>query len=116
MSWGRQWPGLPTGIWTFARKRIVIRHVIYSRGRFVGYLEAVAGVSLASLGTAVLQPWAGPGVSLLFFRRVVTPAMCAGYAPALRAPVLSTLSLAYFFVPPVYSFDIGPDDVIRLAV
>jgi signal transduction histidine kinase len=94
----------------------VIRHVISSRGRVVGYLEAVAGVCLASLGTAVLQPWAGPGVSLLFFPAVVIPAMYAGYGPALLATVLSTLSLAYFFVPPLYSLSIGLDDVIRLAV
>src|SRR5207248_1102775 len=54
--------------------------------------------------------------SLMFFPAVVLAAVYGGYGPALFATVLSTISLAFFFVPPRYSFDIGADDGLRLAV
>src|ERR1051326_6797002 len=63
-----------------------------------------------------MQPWRGPSISLMFFPAVLTVAMYGGYGPALVATVLSALSLAYFFVPPRYSLNIGADDAIRLPV
>jgi two-component system sensor histidine kinase KdpD len=56
----------------------------------------------------------GPSVSVFFFPAVVFTAMYGGYSPALVATVLSTASLAFFFVQPYNSFDIGADDAIRL--
>jgi signal transduction histidine kinase len=94
----------------------VIRHVSQAPSRIVSYLGAVGGVGLATLITVVIYPWTGSSVSLLFFPTVMIPAMYGGYGPALLATVLSTFSLAYFLVPPVYSLDIGLDDFIRLAV
>ena len=79
------------------------------------YAGAVAAVVVASLGTAAIQPWMGPSVSILFFPAVIVPAMYGGYGPALLATVLSTISLAYYFVVPRHSFVLGLDDVIRLA-
>src|SRR5436190_22285937 len=64
------------------------------------YAGAVAAVVVASLGTAAIQPWMGPSVSILFFPAVIVPAMYGGYGPALLATVLSTISLAYYFVVP----------------
>ena len=80
------------------------------------YLIAVVAVAVASIGTALIYPWIEPSISLLFFPAVVIPAMYGGYGPALLATVLSTLSLAYWFVPPRYSVDMGIDDAVRLAV
>ena len=82
----------------------------------LSYLAAVFAVVLASLATAAIQPWMGPSVSLLFFPAVVIVAMYGGYGPALLATVLSAASLAFFFVPPLYSFEIGADDAVRVAV
>lgn len=73
-------------------------------------------VALATLGTFVLYPWIEPSISLLFFLAVVVPAIHGGYGPALLSTVLSTFALAFFFVPPRYTLDIGVDDVVRLAV
>ena len=80
------------------------------------YAMAVATVALASIGTLMMRPWLGSSISLFFFPAVVFTAMYAGHGPSLAATVLSTLSLAFFFVQPYNSFDIGADDAIRLAV
>jgi signal transduction histidine kinase len=80
------------------------------------YLWAVLAVAIASAATLLVQRWIGPNVSLMFFPAVVLAAVYGGYGPALLATVLSTFSLAFFFVPPRYSFDVGPADWIRLTV
>jgi signal transduction histidine kinase len=81
-----------------------------------GYLAALLAVAAATVATFLIYPWIEPSISLLFFPAILLLAMYTGYGPALFATVLSTLSLAFFFVPPRSSFDIGIDDVIRLAV
>jgi signal transduction histidine kinase len=86
------------------------------RARGPAYIGAVIAVVVASLATAAMHRWVTPTLSLLFFPAVIVPAMYGGYGPALLSTVLSTASLAYFFVPPIYSFYIPFDDVIRLTV
>jgi signal transduction histidine kinase len=86
------------------------------KARVGAYAMSVAAVGVAIAGTFVIQPWIAPSISVLFFPAVVVPAIYGGYGPALLATVLSTGALAYLFVPPRYSFDIGADDAIRLAV
>jgi len=73
-------------------------------------------VVFATVGTFLIYPWIEPSISLLFFLAVVVPGIYGGYGPALLSTLLSTLSLAYFFSPPRFSFDIGIDDYVRLAV
>ena len=85
-------------------------------GRVGTYIGAIGAVVIATLGTFAIQPWMGPSVSILFFPAVLIPAMYGGYGPALLATVLSTISLAYYFIPPRYSFLLGIDDAIRLMV
>jgi len=79
------------------------------------YASAVAAVCLAALAAAIIRPWAGP-VTSVFVPAVLVTAIYSGPGPALLSTLLSTVTLAYFFVPPVYSFDIGFDDLTRLAV
>ena len=79
------------------------------------YLWSFGAVVLACLATFLIQPWMGPSVSLMFFPAVVIAAVYGGYGPAMFATVMSTFALAFFFVPPRYSLDIGADDWIRLA-
>jgi len=56
----------------------------------------------------------GGSVSILFFPAVIVPA-AYGFGPALLAAVFATASIAYFFIPPVFVFDFGIDDLIRLS-
>jgi len=80
------------------------------------YAVPFATVLCATGATLVLRPWMGGSASLLFFPAVILPGMYGGYGPAMLAALLATTSMAYFFVPPLYSFDIGIDDAIRLGV
>jgi signal transduction histidine kinase len=80
------------------------------------YLGAVAAVLLATVATLAIYRWIEPSISLLFFPAVLVPAMYGGYGPGFLAAVLATIGLASFFVAPRNSFDIGVDDLVRLAV
>jgi signal transduction histidine kinase len=81
----------------------------------LAYAGAIAAVGVATLGTLGIHGLMGTSVSILFFPAVLFSAMYGGYGPSLLATVLSTAALAYFFVRPYWSFDIGADDMIRLA-
>ena len=76
----------------------------------------MTAVAAALVLTFALRPWMGTSVSILFFPAVIISAMYGGYGPSLLATFLSSVSLAYFFVSPSYSLDIGPDDLIRVPV
>ena len=89
---------------------------VWFRTRGRAYALAVVAVAVASIATAVLRDVLAPSVSLLFFPAILLPAIYGGYGPALLSTVLSTASLAYFFIRPLYSFQIGLDDGIRLFV
>ena len=79
------------------------------------YGGAVAAIALATLLTMLIAPWMGRSYSMFFFPAVLVTALYGGYAPALLASILASLSLAYFFIEPLYSFSrLGLDDVIRL--
>jgi signal transduction histidine kinase len=80
-----------------------------------GYASAVAAVGLATVTTLFFYDWIAPSISLLFFPAIVLPAMYGGYGPAFVATTLSTAALAYYFVPPRGSFNVGLDDAVRLA-
>jgi signal transduction histidine kinase len=84
--------------------------------RAPAYLSAVAAVAAATALTSLIRAWIMPSVSLLFFPAIVLPSMYGGYGPGLLATILSAVSMAYFFVPPLHTFDIGVDDGIRLLV
>jgi signal transduction histidine kinase len=87
-----------------------------SSSSVAAYIVAIPAVALATVTTVALRGLIGPSVSILFFPTVIMVAMYGGYGPALFATLLSTTALAFFLVPPFYSFHIGVDDVIRLAV
>jgi signal transduction histidine kinase len=82
----------------------------------VAYFVAVAVVVAATLTTYEFQRWLQPSVSLLFFPAILLTSIYFGLGPGLMAAFLSTASLAYFLIPPLFNFDIGIDDAARLAV
>jgi signal transduction histidine kinase len=79
------------------------------------YGTGVASVALALLGTNALGETLA-GVSPLFFAAVALSAWYGGLWPGLLATLLAGLASAFFLFEPVYSFRIGWDDVIRVAV
>jgi signal transduction histidine kinase len=83
--------------------------------KLTAYLWSFLAVAAACVATFLIQPWMGPNISLMFFPAVVVAAVYGGYGPAMFATVMSTLALAFFFVPPRYSLAIGVDDWIRLT-
>jgi signal transduction histidine kinase len=82
----------------------------------VAYLVAIAAVVAATVVTYEFQRWLEPSVSLLFFPAILLTSIYFGLGAGLAAAFLSTASLAYFLIPPLFSFDIGFDDIARLAV
>jgi len=84
--------------------------------RTAAYLGAIGAVAAATAATIALGPWMGGSASLLFFPAVMVPAAYGGYGPGLLSAVLSTASMAYFFVAPTYMLNVGVDDAIRLLV
>src|ERR1700732_3124188 len=65
----------------------------------------------AALGLTLLLQHLFPYPFLfLFFAAVMTSAWFGGTAPGLFAVLLSTLGVAYFFVPPFHSFVINATD------
>src|SRR4051794_41978101 len=85
------------------------------RSRVMWYGAAVAAVASATALTYTLRTLMGPSISLLFFPAVIITAVYGGYGPGLFAAILSTAALAFFFFAPGFLFDVGADDVIRLA-
>jgi signal transduction histidine kinase len=83
--------------------------------RVSDYGAAVLAVLVASVATALIHPWMGSSVSVLFFPAIIITAMRGGYGPALAATLLSTFALAFFFVPAGSSVIVA-DDAIRLTV
>jgi signal transduction histidine kinase len=87
---------------------------VATRGR--SHALAIATIALASGATALFWPLLGSSPVLLFFPAIILVALYGGLGPALFATVLSTASLAYFFLPPYNSFKVGPADFARLLV
>jgi len=86
------------------------------RSRMVAYGGAVAAVLAATIGTFSIYGWIAPSISLLFFPAVLVTAIYGGFGPGLLATALSTVIIALLFAPPRYTFDLGVDDFVRIAV
>src|SRR4051794_20978810 len=75
-------------------------------------------VLLVALSAAVtwLVPVIGERVPFaLFYVPVIAAALYGGVGPALLAIALSLSVTTYLFLPPLHSFDIGQDGLIRLV-
>ena len=78
-------------------------------------LASVAAATL--IGTGIERAVPLSNVSLLFLMAVVISAIRAGYGAALLAAVLSALAYNFFFIPPLYTFDIAsPHEVFAFVV
>jgi signal transduction histidine kinase len=80
------------------------------------YGTAVLTDALALLLTLLLWPLIEPTITPLFFVAVMVSAWYGGLGPGLLATILAAFASAYFFIPPLYSLNMGWDDLLRLGV
>jgi K+-sensing histidine kinase KdpD len=80
-----------------------------------GYLVPVIAVCFAVISTL----WSGPALkhsSAIFFCSVMLSSWYGGLLPGLFAAVLSWLALDYYFVPPIDSLAMNPDEVPAMII
>ena len=87
-----------------------------SNGAGRRYIKAVLFVGMATALEALIWRWVQPSISPLFTAAVTIAALYGGLGPGLLATGLAGVAGAFFFLPPTYSLDVGPDDALRLAV
>jgi two-component system, OmpR family, sensor histidine kinase KdpD len=72
------------------------------------YGTAGLAVLLALAVAELLRPWAGAeNVDLVFLTAVVAVAATGGLGPSLAAVVASVLAYNFFFIPPVFTFEVA---------
>jgi signal transduction histidine kinase len=85
------------------------------RRRYVRYVVALGACALAVSCQLLIWPYIPPSPQLLFYPAVLVAAWFGGLAPGVLAVLLSSIAIAYWFLPPVTGFDRG-DDVLDMAV
>ena len=96
-----------------------------SSGRGIGVVEprrlemkpfglALAYVAVATIfGSLLTRVLDVRNIALVFLMAVLTSAVTAGFGPALFASLMGALAFNFFFLPPLYTLDIGdPESVI----
>ena len=78
-------------------------------------------IPLGSVGAAAALTWVlwahiQPSSAPLFFVAVMASAMYGGVLAGFIATCLSTAAIAFLFMEPRFTFDIGSDDAFRLLV
>jgi K+-sensing histidine kinase KdpD len=73
-------------------------------------------VAAATALTWLLWPQIRPSSSPLFFVAVMASSLYGGVVAGLTATCLSSAAIAYLFMDPRFSFNIGPDDAFRLII
>ncbi len=90
----------------FSQFKVAARH----------YLTALLAVSIAFAATLAMSQFIQPGVSPLFLLAVMFSAWRGGLGAGLFATALSAVASAFVFLPPYFSFEIGSDDWLQVAV
>src|ERR1044071_3281100 len=80
------------------------------------YGLAVTFVGLALLITHLLMPVISAMTSPLFFAAVLLTAWYGGFGPGFVASILSTLSINYFFIPPLSTWSLKFADMLVFLV
>jgi K+-sensing histidine kinase KdpD len=78
------------------------------------YGLAVASVAVALFITKSLEQYTD--ITPLFYAAIVISAWFGGMGPGLLAVALSTVAIDYFFVEPLYTFDLGAKRITFLLV
>lgn len=83
--------------------------------RYVRYVVAIAACVVALVFQWLIWPYIPPSPQLLFYPAVLIAAWFGGLAPGVLAVVISSLAIAYWFLPPDTAFSQG-DDLLDMAV
>src|SRR6266545_580434 len=87
------------------------------RHRLTRYAIAVAATSLALVLQLILWPYIPPSPQLLFYPAILLVASIGGFRPGMLAVFLSSLAIAYWFLPPGTAFSIAAsEDALDLAI
>jgi K+-sensing histidine kinase KdpD len=78
-------------------------------------------IPLGSVGAAtgltwLLWPYIQPSSTPLFFIAIMASSIYGGLLAGLSSTCLSTTVIAFLFMPPRFSFNVGADDAFRLIV
>jgi K+-sensing histidine kinase KdpD len=77
------------------------------RLRWPRYMSAAAVIAVIVVIRAYVVPeWSLTHPSLLFYPGIILAGCVGGFGPGLLATILAALSLAVFWLPPLYSFRI----------
>jgi two-component system sensor histidine kinase KdpD len=80
------------------------------------FLSIVYVAGAAAFGTLLFRTLDVHNIALVFLMAVLASAVTAGIWPALFASVVSALAYNFFFLPPLYTLDIGdPESVVALV-
>ena len=90
--------------------RAQVRSAIFSYG------IAVLAVAASTVLTRLLWDVGDSAIFPMFFAAVVMAAWYGGFGPGLFATAASGLTTAFLLMPPVHSFKVARDDILRLLV
>jgi two-component system sensor histidine kinase KdpD len=97
-----------------ARNPLLARSAAYlaappsAKARWPGYLTAAIGVAAATVFAWVSDPILNePNVVMIYLLAIALIALRAGRGPAIVASIISTLAYNFFFVPPIFTFNIA---------
>jgi len=76
----------------------------------------LVSIAVATALTWLLWSYIQPSSTPLFFIAVMTSSLYGGAVAGLIATLASTAVIAFMFMPPRFSFDIGADDAFRLIM
>src|SRR3954463_6213910 len=83
----------------------------------LSYAVAVLGVTAAVIANLLLASYLQSSSTLfLFLCAIIFAAWLGGVGPGLFATALSVVVFDYFFLPPIYSFDLMLSDLPRIAL
>jgi signal transduction histidine kinase len=82
---------------------------------YVRYAVATGACAAAVICQLLIWPYIPPSPQLLFYPAVLVAAWFGGLAPGALAVLLSSIAIAYWFLPPLSGFEAG-DDVLDMAV
>lgn len=89
-----------------------------SRQSFLGYILSFTSILGASIIGFLLLPWIGyKSVGFIFLLAILLLSFFVGQGPIFLTAILSTLSWDYFFIPPIFAFEVSkPEDIALILI
>src|SRR5882672_5072348 len=89
----------------------------FNRSAGLGYVIAALGVTAAAVADLLMETYLQASPTLfLFLCAIILAAWLGGVGPGLAATALSVWAFDYFFLPPIYSFNLMLRDLPRLGL